>query len=280
MLFRSYIPGPPLSAFVEDFRLYRGYSGAHARERILPSGTFELVFNLREDELRIYDPSGSEPFRRFPGAVVSGPYAGPFLTDTAEESSILQVHFRPGGAAPFLALPASDFVDTHVDLRTLWGREATVLRERLCVAREPSRQFEMLERSLFDRLSDRPIGHAAARMASDTLIRTHGGARVRDLAEAAGLSQRRLIAVFTAELGLTPKLFGRIRRFQHAVALIRMDAGNDWAKISADCGYFDQSHLIRDFGAFSGVSPSSFRRRQQGVQRAGLHVKRHHLPSD
>lgn len=278
MLFRSYIPGPPLSAFVEDFRLYRDYAGDHQRELILPSGTFELVFNLRADELRIYDPSRREPCRRFPGALISGPYAGPFMTDMAEEAAILQVHFRPGGAAPFLGLPAGDFADTHLDLRTLWGPGATVLHERLCALREPDRQFRLLEQALLARLSDRAAGHSAARMALDALIRTRGGAKVRDLAETAELSQRRLIAVFTAEVGLRPKLFGRIQRFQHAVALAQSEAATDWAQIAADCGYFDQSHLIREFAALAGVTPSPFRRRQHGLQRAGRHVKRHHLP--
>ncbi len=80
----SYRPGR-LSDFIEDFWLYDGYVAPHARELILPRGTFEVVFNLRDDELRIYDPRRFDRFRRFSGAIVSGPYAGCFASDAAEE---------------------------------------------------------------------------------------------------------------------------------------------------------------------------------------------------
>lgn len=101
MLFRRHLPSNGLSAFVADLWLYRGCEGAHSHERILPSGTFEMVFNLREDQLRIYPNSDTANCRVFSGAVVSGPYAGTFLSDKAEEASLLGVHFRPGGASPF-----------------------------------------------------------------------------------------------------------------------------------------------------------------------------------
>src|SRR5918998_6059331 len=117
-----YPPAPPLLDFVEDFWLYDGYTPPHSNERILPSGTLELVVNLREDELRIYDAVRPGRCRRFPGAVVSGAYGGFFVSDTAEEASIMGVHFRPGGAFPFLGLPAGELYEAHVDLETLWGR--------------------------------------------------------------------------------------------------------------------------------------------------------------
>jgi hypothetical protein len=98
MLFRTYIPRTPLSEFIDDFWLYEDYEGRHLHERILPSGTFEIVFNLREDELRIYGPSDQDECRRFAGTLISGPYAGSFMSDAAEEAGILGIHFKPGGA--------------------------------------------------------------------------------------------------------------------------------------------------------------------------------------
>jgi hypothetical protein len=118
MRFRSYTPRAPLCEFVEDFRLYENYAGEHLRERILPSGTFELVFNLRDNELRIYGLSQGDRCRRFTGGLVSGLYAGSFMTDTAEEASIMGVHFKPGGAFALLRLPAGEFANTIIDL---WG---------------------------------------------------------------------------------------------------------------------------------------------------------------
>jgi hypothetical protein len=193
MLFRSYIPHGPLREVVEDFWLYEDYAGEHMRERILPSGTFEMVFNLQEDELRIYGPSDDDGYRRFAGALISGPYAGSFMSDTAEERAILGVHFKPGGAFAALGLPAGEFTNTHVDLRAIWGPAVTVLRERLCSRSEPMERFRLLEQALMDRLPGPSDRHGALRVALDVLTRTHGRAKVRDVARVVELSQRRLI---------------------------------------------------------------------------------------
>ncbi len=88
MLYRSYTPAPPLSEFIDRFWLCHDTS-PNLKERILPSGTIELVINLREDEVRIYDPLRPERCKRFSGAVVSGTYSGCFVIDPAQHASIL-----------------------------------------------------------------------------------------------------------------------------------------------------------------------------------------------
>jgi len=108
MLFRLYKPGPPLSDCIENFWLYDGYGSPHPRERIFPSGTFELVFNLREDELRIYRGPQLDRASQFSGAIVSGPYGSFFGSDAEEEASVMGVDFKPGGAFPFLGLAADE----------------------------------------------------------------------------------------------------------------------------------------------------------------------------
>lgn len=278
MLFRSYVPRAPLCEFVSDFWLYENYEGEHQRELILPSGTFEMVFNLQEDELRIYRPMEPQQFHRFDGALVSGPYSGSFMSDAAEERAILGVHFKPAGAVAILGIPAGEFRDRHVNLREIWGPSADTLHERLCALNEPSDRFSLLEQVLMQRVLTSPNGHGAVRVALDVLVRTQGQAKTRDIASAVGLSQRRFIELFANEVGLRPKLFGRIQRFQRAVNRSQNDTRTDWAQLAIECGYFDQSHLIRDFVAFASVSPADYRRRQEQLDRAAIHSKRHHLP--
>jgi len=123
MFFRAYYPNAPISDFVENFWAY-GFDSVCLRERIFPSGTFELVFNLRDDEIRIYKDARSNGFQRYSGAVISGPYAGPFITDTALESCVIGVHFKPGGAFPFLGVDADELHDRDIDLGVIWGRAA------------------------------------------------------------------------------------------------------------------------------------------------------------
>jgi AraC-like DNA-binding protein len=261
MLYRSYTPAPPLSEFIDRFWLCQDMS-PNLKERILPSGTIELVINLRDDEIRIYDPSHPDRCTRFSGAILSGTYSRFFVIDPLQHASILGVHFRPGGAFPFLGAPAGELADTHVDLETLWGPSAAELRERLCAAATPAERFFLLEEALLSRLRRSPEHHGAVPAALDMFEPTGAAVRVRDVVEHIGLSQRRFIQVFTGEVGLTPKLYCRVRRFQRARSLVRQAAAPDWARVAVDCGYFDQSHLIRDFLAFSGLSPADYLHRQ------------------
>lgn len=234
----------------------------HSKERIVPSGTIEMVINLHEDELRIYDPAQPERCKRFSGAVVSGTYSGPFVIDTQEHVSVVGVHFRPGGAFPFLGTEASELANAHVDLEALWGTSAIELRERLCAAKTTAERFDLLEKALADHLF-RPLErHYAVRFALDTFGRAESGLAVRDVARDAGLSQRRFIQLFTREVGMSPKLYCRVRRFQQTLQTVQRAAEPNWARLALDCGYYDQSHLIHDFRFFSNLSPTEYLRQR------------------
>jgi AraC-like DNA-binding protein len=259
MLSFVHTPEPALSACVDNLWSFSD-APPHAKERIVPSGTLELVINLHEDEIRIYDSATTERCRRFSGAIVSGAYRHSFVIDTREHTSIIGVHFKPGGARPFLGIRADELADAHIDLEALWGPRAKALRERLCDAGPPARRFRLLEEALIARLF-RPLEQRnVVRCAVGCLAR--GGTSVAKIAERVGLSHRRFIEVFGAEVGMTPKLFGRVRRFHRALSLAERTAAPDWAQIALECGYYDQAHLIRDFVTLSGFTPVDYLRRR------------------
>jgi AraC-like DNA-binding protein len=215
--------------------------------------------------------------RCFSGAVISGPYSGYFGSDAAEEVSIMGVHFKPGGAFPFLGFPAGDLADCHIDLAEFWSGHAVDLRERLAAARAVDERFRLLERALIEHLF-RPLEHHPA---VATALQAFGAPaphlRTGALARRVGLSERRFIDVFRAEVGMTPKRFARIHRFQQLLTLVGRVPSPDWSELAELSGYFDQSHLIRDFLAFSGLSPTDFVRRQDSLRQIGAHMKRNHL---
>jgi AraC-like DNA-binding protein len=273
MIYRSYSPSPPLAEFVDRF-WHCSEVPSFRRARILPSGTLQLVFNLCENQVRIYDSLESDRCLRYSGAIVSGPYGGSVMIDPMPRSSIIGVHFKPGGAFPFLGAPADELADMHLDLDALWGPTAAELRERLCAAATVDRRFSLLEAALLSRLRSAPRSHAAVPIALAKFDRTAGGASVRDVARHVGLSQRRFIRVFAAEVGLTPKLYCRVRRFQQAREHLRNVTTPDWAQVAVAVGYCDQSHLIRDFQALSGLTPANYFR-----QSSGQLLPNHALPS-
>lgn len=256
-------PKQPLSKFIDTLWLCEGHEAQLKDTRILPTGTLELVINLRQNELRFFDIERPENWSCFSGAIVSGAAGHGFAPGIAEETFIIGVHFKPGGAFPFLGLPADDLANTHVDLETLWGSPASQLRERLCETRTSAERFQLLQEALFSRLCHGLEQHYAVSAALTMFRKNQAGSTIREIAKYLGLSQRRFIQVFKAEVGMTPKLFSRIQRFQQTRTLIQRNPSPNWAALAVDLGYFDQSHLIRDFLEFSGLSPSDYLKRHK-----------------
>lgn len=263
-VFDFHKPKPPLSQFVESLWLYESRELQSQTESILPTGTLELVINLRRNELLFYDDELPEDCSRFSGAIVSGAHGHGFTG--AEETLLIGVHFKPGGAFPFLGSPAGELADTHVDLETLWGPSARRLRDRLGETKTSGERFRLLEEALLKRLSRGVEQHYAVSTALEMFWKNQAGPTVREAAKYLGLSQRRFIQVFKAEVGVTPKLFSRIQRFQQTRAAIQQNPSPDWATLALDLGYFDQSHLIREFVEFAGLTPARYLHRHKPGQ--------------
>jgi len=259
MLFRTHIPRPPLNNFVDLFWLYDGYSpGPHSKERLMPDGSVELVINLKQDEARIYDREDLARCERLPGAILAGPHSRFFVIDTAQQDSVIGIHFKPGGAFPFFRLPADELHNLHVSLEDLWGVEARLLRERLLQAPTPEKKFQVIEDCLMAQAFKPLERHRAVGFALGLFRNIHTAPAMADVSDQIGISSRRFIQLFSSEVGLTPKLFCRVRRFQQVLQMIHRGDDCDWAYVAAGCGYFDQAHFIHDFKEFSGINPTTY----------------------
>jgi AraC-like DNA-binding protein len=252
-------PRAPLDEFVEMLWFYEEPGMPHAQERLLPTGTVELVVNLKEDVTRIYDKRDLTKIETTSGAVVCGMHTEFFVIDTAEQQLVMGVHFRPGGVAPFLNLPADELRNSHVALEDLWGKMAAgELREKLLAAATVEEKFRVLESALF-RIAFKPLEqHGAVRYALANFLHSPGAQKMAAVTGQIGLSQRRFIEVFKQKVGVTPKAFCRVMRFQQAIKTISNSAEIDWTDLALDCGYFDQSHFVHDFRAFAGMTPTEY----------------------
>lgn len=249
-------PRGPLSQFVQVLWFYEGLGPTHAKERLLPDGSMELVINLREDEVRIWDRRDLTRYERLEGAAIVGPQSEFFVIDTAQQRRVMGVHFRAGGAFPFLALPADELHGLHVSLSDLWGGFARELRERLLAVDEIEARFDLMESSLL-RQVQRPLAYHPA--VCFAVREFHRNPRpVAEVCEATGLSARRFIEVFRQQIGMTPKQYSRVRRFQGIIQGLPEGRAVDWCDVAIGAGYCDQSHLIHDFRALSGISPGTW----------------------
>ncbi len=270
MQLRARRPAPPLDRFVVKIWLFEGQPQPHHFERLLPDGSAELVINLNEDRSRIYDPNDVRNVRTFPGCVLSGPHSQYFVIDTQEQCSTLGVHFKPGGLSPFFGVPSDEIRNMHLGLDTLWGSFAAELRDRVLEAATDEARFDVVESALRVRARGCFDMHPAVCYALGQFVSGPRTGTISEVTGRIGLSPRRFIQVFREQVGLTPKLFCRVQRFQSAVRRIASGRPVEWAHVALDTGYFDQAHFINDFRDFSGLRPSAY---------AGLPVRHpNHVP--
>ena len=260
MIFRQHVPAAPLASYVDWFWFYQDLYPAHRREHVLPDGTFELIIDLRDEPRRTFDrASGRETL--FRNGWLSGAHSRYIVIDALPGSSMIGVHFKPGGASAILGFSADELRDSVVELEDLWGAAAHELREQLLAARGASAKFAILEHALAARLARGRVDAAQQRRvfwARDQFIAGADELRIADVVDQLGISHKQFIEQFRRHVGLTPKLFCRIRRFQDVLARINTRKPVAWADVACACGYFDQAHFVHDFRAFSGLTPTSY----------------------
>jgi AraC-like DNA-binding protein len=258
MVSRKFFPRPPLSGFVQCLWYWEGAPGPHTKERLLPNGEPAIIFNLRDDPIRIYDAEDMNSYTSYDQAVLSGARSNCFVIDSCQQERVVGIQFWPGGAFPFFGFPASEATNASFGMDDLWPRRTGEIREQLLAAENIDGMFAILERSLLAQLT-RPLElHPAVTYALDNFRRWAQISTIAAVTERTGFSPRRFIELFHSQVGLTPKAFCRVRRFQRVLCAVHKKQAVDWAQVALECGFYDQSHLIHDFRAFSGFTPSAY----------------------
>ena len=258
-----YEPGHRLRGLVSWATGYRQAGVEPARHRGLPSPWLTMIVTLDEPLVIAAHPDPRQPASAH-DVLLGGLHTSPALVTHEGCQSGIQLALTPLGARALLALPASELASIDVEGTDVLGRVATELRERVLGAPGWPARFAELDRFLSQRLRGddararvpRPeVSHAWRR-----LRETRGTLSVADLAAETGWSARYLGAQFRAETGLSPKAAARVIRFDRARrALARRHANGrrDFlADLAADCGYYDQAHLAREFRELAGCPPS------------------------
>ena len=253
------VPHAPAAALRRHVRSYYGFgeeTGAPTRRREGP-GTDVVVILSFEHEWLIGDAADpSRPFERHT-SFTGGLRDTCVLTEHAGSSAGMQINFTPPAARMLLRMPMSELAQRTVQLEDILGAEANRLVERLHDAPEWSHRFALLDETLTKRLADAPPASREVLWAWRRLSDARGRVRIRSLADELGWSRRRLAARFRDEIGLSPKTFARVLRFEHAKELLER-VGVDWARVAVEAGYYDQSHLVNEFRAITGTTPTRY----------------------
>lgn len=232
-----------LSGYVARIQLVHGAPPGNLYQR-LPDGQSELVVHLEPGDV---------------SATWIGTRTHALRKPTLQFGTFVLVRFAVASAYPFFAGPASQLTDELVELDPSWTR-----------ALQRSESAQHAERALANMLATRlrdpsqqPSAARRVRAVVQTLSRTARLPTVRQLADELGASERQLRRSFDEIVGLPPKRYLRVLRFQRAWAMARASARAsadvDWVAIAQHAGYFDQAHMIGDFQELAGASPTQLR---------------------
>ena len=258
MIVAHHMPRAPLSDFVKVLWYWDGYVQPHSQERLLPDGSMCIVFNLGEDRIRLPDAEDASRSNTIAGQVLCGARSRYLIANTDDMVTTLGIQFKAGGAFPFLAMPASELNEQCVSLGAVLGDGVRGLRDRLLEGSTPAQKFDVIERWLLSCVTKPLRRHAAVEYATSRFLSGGPNQSLASVLDRIGYSQRHFNQMFTEEVGLTPKRFLRVVRFQRVIATVAPRTSVNWSELALGCGYYDQAHFTHDFRAFSGLTPATY----------------------
>ncbi|MQA95691.1 MAG: helix-turn-helix domain-containing protein [Streptosporangiales bacterium] len=280
--------GRLLPGFVVSSVGYRIELGTPTIHRGLPSPSLTFVLSLDEPVVGGFTPEQAAG----PGAlsteiVLGGLHTRPaYLTQPKVQTGI-QLAVRPLAARALFGLPSGELREQMLQGVDVLGPETERLRQRMSELPTWDERFAVLVEHLRARLAAAPSGPSEPRAevteAWKWIAWHRGNGSMAELARHVHLSERQLTAVFRAELGLSPKAVSRLMRFEHArqriAGAVRAGTPLELSATAATCGYYDHSHLVRDFQQYVGVSPSLWVEEERRNIQAGAAQPAEEFPS-
>jgi len=254
MVFGS--PGPRLRPYVIHYCGYTEETASFRRRLEAPGLRAPLIFNLGPPIAVRTSATRGEWDRQQEGFVagLDDTYA---LVESSGRQSGIEVYLTPIGARLVTGVPMRHLMGRVVALDDLFGALAGLVREQVLEASTWDDRFAIVDSFLLARIADAEPPPATLAWALSRLHATRGALEIGSLTDELGCSRRYLIGLFNDHVGLPPKLFARVLRFEHALELA--DSGSlGWAEIAQRCGYYDQAHMIGDFQQFTGHSPAAY----------------------
>jgi AraC-like DNA-binding protein len=257
MIFENYVPRDPITPFIESVFHFKDFVPDHSVERVVPTGHVFLLFELDGFERHTFDNSTLELNKTVSEVWISGMHRNYISISAHENSEMLVIQFKPFGAYPFFHFPIEGLNERIVPARDLLGEAPIQLRSHLMGISDSAARFRLVEDWLLERY-DETKSPPSDFVTLVERLREAPIDRLSQLIEDYPASQKHLIGQFRKYVGLTPKYFQRIQRFNEILQKIQSQKAISWTDIAYECGYSDQSHFIKEFRHFSGFNPSEF----------------------
>ncbi|WP_348621065.1 AraC family transcriptional regulator [Paenibacillus polymyxa] len=214
-------------------------------ERVLPDGCTDILLE--------YDPVNKRQELSY-----CGTFTQPFVSarQAGSETRIFAVRFFPGGAHYFHGMPTHLFTGGNYRLEDLWPESIAVIGERILEAQNFNERVRIMDKYLNQLLlRQRTNDCDLMKNLLHRIFVSGGSVGVKELAEREAISERQINRKFGQWIGISPKKFSEVVRFQSVLHSIQSGGGLDWTELALKHSFFDQAHLIRDFRRFYGDSP-------------------------
>lgn len=259
-MIRVQVPSLPLRPFVQNY----AHTEVDLRAAVvfwpIPARTFaclEFTFGVPYE---IHDLSKPVAQPTFATALIGAKTHRQISLELNGHVETFVILLQPSGLQQLFGVPEAEIVDRHYDAHGVIGAAMSDLREQLGEADSFTARVRIADEYLLRRLTNTSSPGIPLRVAQ-AIVASQGCVRVGNLAAQTGLSLRHFERVFSRQLGITPKMYARIARFETAVRLRSQSRANTWARIAQDLGYHDQMHLVHDFHRLSGESPNALLRK-------------------
>ena len=255
MFYKTLNPPADLEPFVDCIWVLAANSeGEPEAEIVLPDGKTELIVHFGDDFTKLEDGK----YERQARVLMSGQLTERIMLKPTGEIGVVSVRFKAAGAARFFDLPYAEIVDQVIDLSLYEPEFSKMIQQRIEGCSSHDQRLSAMEVVVRERLTAESQEDIFVRQACQYITKSDGEYSVQELVKLIGFSERQLERKFKKQVGITPKLLSRIMRFQKFLALSKQSEEMTLSAAALACGYYDQSHFIRDFTHFSGVSPVNY----------------------
>lgn len=258
MTCQEYIPDNKLKEYVKymwsmDHNIE---SKSPCTERIIPSGCVELLFNFG-DRIKIKSDNGVK--RNQPLSAVSGQKTRFTDLQTSGNIGFFLVVLRPSTARGILGLPIKELQNKQLDLEDIVSNDVRQLTQQINESSDNQNRFRIIQDFLQTRIrQNKHTPDERIKFCVQNISLSGGNTSVSDLASKANVSIRQLERLFASHVGLSPKEFSKIIRFQHTLAIKQKDPSFNLTALAYEKGFSDQAHFIHDFKSITGITPKAY----------------------
>lgn len=257
MEFRYFFPSDILKPYVRHYFIFESDSATEFEDTVFPSGDMEVIFNLGGGT---WESSVADQFVKTPAIELWGQITKPLLIRSKGKHAMLGIKFFTHSAAYFFDDEIGFFNDQIFDLSDIFGNTVKTLHAQLMDSTDPEKRLALMEGFLIQRLAaneKRAVKVDKVAHLLRSIQKNPEENKISDIASSHGITPRYLQKIIYQNTGLSPKSFHKINRFQQSLKLLAKNE-QPFTSIAYECGYFDQSHFIRDFKSFTGITPSAY----------------------